>query len=218
MPKARRDAAALRTLEREAAGCRRCSLWARATQTVFGSGAPKATFVFVGEQPGDVEDQAGEPFVGPAGQLLRSCIEEAGLDIDDIYLTNAVKHFKWRPQGKRRLHERPNREEILACRMWLEEELRTIAPTLVVALGATAVTSLLGAKVRVLRDRGTVFPSELGAPVMVTVHPSSILRAPDSSARETARRAFVSDLKSVARFEPGDRPSVVRVKATSGTR
>src|SRR6187399_1104450 len=118
MPKARRDAAALRTLEREAAGCRRCSLWARATQTVFGSGAPKATFVFVGEQPGDVEDQAGEPFVGPAGQLLRSCIEEAGLDIDDIYLTNAVKHFKWRPQGKRRLHERPNREEILACRMW----------------------------------------------------------------------------------------------------
>jgi DNA polymerase len=191
-----------RTLSRireDAAGCRRCHLWKRATQTVFGEGPSSARLMLVGEQPGDQEDLAGEPFVGPAGQLLRESLEEAGLDPAEVFLTNAVKHFKWEPRGKRRIHERPNREEVLACRIWLDEEIEAVKPAMIVALGATAAGALLGSAARVTRDRGRFFPSTLAPLVSVTVHPSSILRAPDSAARADARRQFVSDLKTFAR-------------------
>src|SRR5688500_19116400 len=174
-------AAAARKLSawrKRAAGCRRCDLWKRGTQTVFGEGAPDARVMLVGEQPGDQEDLAGEPFVGPAGQLLRSALEEAGLDPAEVYLTNAVKHFKWEPRGKRRIHEKPNREEVLACRMWLTEEIETVKPELIVALGATAAGTLLGSAAKVTRDRGSFFESTLAPLVTLTVHPSSILRPP----------------------------------------
>jgi uracil-DNA glycosylase family protein len=154
--------------------------------------------MFVGEQPGDVEDLAGEPFVGPAGQLLREALAEAGIDVSSVYLTNAVKHFKWRRQGKRRIHEKPNREEILACRSWLNQEIALVKPRAIVALGATAAGVILGAAVRVTRDRAKLFPSPLAGIVTLTVHPSSILRAPDSTARALARRQFVDDLRAIA--------------------
>jgi DNA polymerase len=189
----------LTALRKQAAGCRRCDLWKRGTQTVFGEGPPGARVMLVGEQPGDQEDLAGEPFVGPAGQLLRGALEEAGLNPAEVYLTNAVKHFKWEPRGKRRIHEKPNREEVLACRMWLTEEIETVKPHLIVALGATAAGTLLGSAARVTRDRGRFFESSLAPLVTLTVHPSSILRAPDSAARELARAQFVADLKSIAR-------------------
>jgi len=189
----------LEDVRKEAAGCRRCPLWKRATQTVFGAGAADAEIVLVGEQPGDKEDVEGEPFVGPAGQLLRKALVESGLDQRRVYLTNAVKHFKWEPRGKRRLHEKPNTAEVLACQLWLELELQSLAPRLVVALGATAVRSLLGPGGRVIRDRGTTIAREGGPPVLVTVHPSSILRAPDEAARKEAFRAFVADLRTAAK-------------------
>ena len=189
----------LDALREEAAGCRRCPLWRRATQTVFGAGAKDAPVVLVGEQPGDKEDTAGEPFVGPAGQLLRRAMTEAGLDERHVYLTNAVKHFKWEPRGTRRLHERPNTAEILACQLWMELELAALMPRLVVAMGATAVRALLGPGGRVTRDRGTIVTREDGRPVLVTVHPSSILRVPDASARHEAYAAFVADLRAAAR-------------------
>jgi uracil-DNA glycosylase family protein len=183
----------------QAAGCRRCDLWKRATQTVFGEGPAKARLMLVGEQPGDQEDLAGEPFVGPAGQLLRAALVEAGLDPAEVFLTNAVKHFKWKPQGKRRIHEKPNREQVLACRLWLDEEIESVKPALIVALGATAAGTLLGSAARVTRDRGKFFESTLAPFVSMTVHPSSILRAPDSAARAQARKEFVRDLKTFAR-------------------
>jgi DNA polymerase len=155
--------------------------------------------MLVGEQPGDQEDLAGEPFVGPAGRLLRAALEEAGLDPAHVYLTNAVKHFKWKAQGKRRLHERPNREEILACRLWLDGEIATVRPVAIVALGATAASVVIGPSAKVLRDRGQLFPSALAPLVTVTVHPSSILRAPDSASRAAARRQFVDDLRQIAK-------------------
>jgi DNA polymerase len=189
----------LSALRKQAAGCRRCDLWKRGTQTVFGEGPPGARVMLVGEQPGDQEDLAGEPFVGPAGQLLRESLVEAGLDPAEVYLTNAVKHFKWEPRGKRRIHEKPNREEVLACRMWLNEEIETVKPHLIVALGATAAGTLLGSAAKVTRDRGKFFDSTLAPLVTLTVHPSSILRAPDSAARKLAREQFVADLKSIAR-------------------
>jgi uracil-DNA glycosylase family protein len=182
-----------------ASTCRRCDLWKRATQTVFGEGPTKARLMLVGEQPGDQEDLAGEPFVGPAGQLLRAALEKAGLDPAEVFLTNAVKHFKWKPRGKRRIHERPNREEVLACRMWLTEEIAAVQPQMIVALGATAAGTLLGSAAKVTRDRGKFFPSTLAPLVSLTVHPSSILRAPDSAARAEAQRQFVADLKTFAR-------------------
>lgn len=185
----------LKALRNEAAACRRCPLWKRATQTVFGDGPARAALVLVGEQPGDQEDLTGEPFVGPAGQLLRKAMVEAGLDPETTYLTNAVKHFKWEPRGKRRIHERPNTGEVLACVIWLELELTAITPRLVVALGATAVRALLGPRVKVMRDRGQVLTSETGTDVLVTVHPSSILRAPDAASRQEAMHAFVDDLR-----------------------
>ena len=177
----------LAQLREAATACRRCYLWKRATQTVFGKGPPAARLMPVGEQPGDQEDLFGEPFVGPAGSLLREALLEAGLDPSGIYLTNAVKHFKWRPAGKRRIHERPNREEVLACRLWLVDEIALVRPAIVVALGATAASSLLGSSARVTRDRGKFFPSALAPYVSLTVHPSSILRA-DSAARAEAHR------------------------------
>jgi uracil-DNA glycosylase family protein len=183
----------------DAARCRRCDLWKRGTQTVFGEGPSSARVMLVGEQPGDQEDLAGEPFVGPAGQLLRGALVEAGLDPAEVYLTNAVKHFKWQPRGKRRIHEKPNREEVLACRMWLTEEIENIRPQIIVALGATAAGTLLGSSVKVTKDRGRFFESSLAPLVSLTVHPSSILRAPDSAARKEARDQFVKDLKTFAR-------------------
>ena len=207
----RRSPDRLRELDRlraEASTCRRCPLWRNATQTVFGAGPPSADLMLVGEQPGDQEDQQGEPFVGAAGRLLRSGLEKAGIDVASIYLTNAVKHFKWKPKGKRRIHERPNREEILACRLWLEGELAVVKPRVLVALGATAAAALLGSSVRVMRDRGQPMPSALAQFVTVTVHPSSILRAPDEGARREAMRLFVRDLKKIARvLGRADRPS-----------
>jgi len=183
----------------EAEHCRRCDLWKHATQTVFGEGRRKARLMLVGEQPGDVEDKAGQPFVGPAGQLLREALSEAGIPLTDIYLTNAVKHFKWEPRGKRRIHAKPNRTEVLACRVWLESEVRLVQPRGIVALGATAAGSMLGASVRVTRDRAKPLASALAPFVTVTVHPSSILRAPDSEARAAARAQFVADLRAIAR-------------------
>ena len=185
----------LAEIREEAAGCRRCPLWQRGTQTVFGDGAADAEIVLVGEQPGDKEDLAGEPFVGPAGQLLRKALEASGLARRRVYLTNAVKHFKWEARGKRRLHEKPNTAEILACQLWLELELQAIGPRVVVALGATALRSLVGPGGRVVRDRGTTLPGPGGTPVLVTVHPSSILRVPDDAARHAAYDAFVADLR-----------------------
>jgi DNA polymerase len=194
------DPRPLGAIRDEARTCQRCPLWKHATQTVFGEGAEDADVVLVGEQPGDKEDVAGAPFVGPAGQLLRKALAEAGLAERRVYLTNAVKHFKWVPRGKRRLHEKPNTAEILACQLWLELELQRIAPRLIVAMGATALRSLLGPAARVTRDRGQTFPREGGGtPVLVTVHPSSILRAPDDASRREAYQAFVKDLKVARR-------------------
>ena len=155
--------------------------------------------MFVGEQPGDQEDLAGEPFVGPAGQLLREALVEAGFDPAEVFLTNAVKHFKWQPQGKRRIHERPNRDEVMACRMWLDEEIAAVRPSLIVALGATAAATLLGDGAKVTRDRVKFVASTLAPAVSLTVHPSSILRNPNSAARTAARQQFVADLKAFAR-------------------
>jgi uracil-DNA glycosylase family protein len=192
-----RDERQLDLLREQAAGCTNCDLYRRATQTVFGAGPAPAALMFVGEQPGDAEDKAGEPFVGPAGRLFREALEEAGISVADVYITNAVKHFKWKAQGKRRLHERPNHEEVLACRMWLDQEIAHVHPKAIVALGATAAGVIAGPSVRVTRDRARPIQSKLAPYVTVTVHPSSILRAPDSDSRRAARRAFVADLKKI---------------------
>lgn len=192
------EAATLAEVRRAAEVCRRCELWKRGTQTVFGEGPPSASLMLVGEQPGDAEDLAGHPFVGPAGRLLREALAEAGIAADEVYLTNAVKHFKWTPRGKRRIHEKPNRIEVNACKAWLDQEIAHVKPRAIVALGATAANALLGPSARVMRDRGKPFPSALAELVTLTVHPSSILRAPDSEARASARQAFVADLKAVA--------------------
>jgi uracil-DNA glycosylase len=186
-------------LRRAAADCRACPLWRSGTQTVFGSGPTSARVMLVGEQPGDREDLAGEPFVGPAGGILDAALEDAGIDRDNAYVTNVVKHFKWKSgRGKRRLHQRPNSEEIGACRPWLDSELTVVRPVVVVCLGATAAKSLLGSKVRVTRDRGRFVKAEFGAAVTVTVHPSSILRIPEKAEREQARAGLTADLRRVA--------------------
>ena len=186
-----------------AAHCRACGLWERATQTVFGEGRRTAKAVFVGEQPGDKEDLAGKPFVGPAGRVLDEALEAAGIDRRTVYLTNAVKHFKWRPAGKRRLHEKPNRSEIAACRLWLDAEIGILRPQVVVCLGATAAQALIAPTFKVTKERGKLIPSPLAPHVMATVHPSSILRAPDDAAREQEMRLFVEDLRAVARVIRG---------------
>jgi uracil-DNA glycosylase family protein len=189
----------LATLRTSAKTCKRCELWRHATQTVFGKGPPRARVMFVGEQPGDAEDLAGLPFVGPAGRLLREALRDAGIDPADVYLTNVVKHFKWTPRGKRRIHERPRYEEILACRPWLDGEITSVRPRAIVALGATAARTILGTSVRVTRDRAKAFASELADFVTVTVHPSAILRARDAEARAEGRRQLVADLRKIAK-------------------
>ena len=191
-------------LRAAAAGCHGCDLWAQATQTVFGEGAAGADVMLVGEQPGDAEDLAGRPFVGPAGRLLDQALAEAGIDRDRAYVTNAVKHFKWVRRGKVRLHQKPTAAEVHACRPWLEAELAVVRPRVLVCLGATAAQALLGPSFRVTRQRGELLDSDLAPKVLATVHPSSILRAPDAEARELAYKGFVADLVRVAQAT-GDR-------------
>jgi uracil-DNA glycosylase len=187
-------------LREAAAGCRACPLWKDATQTIFGEGPAKAAVMLVGEQPGDREDIEGRPFVGPAGRVLDDALAEAGLDRGEVYLTNAVKHFKWKARGKRRIHQKPNTEEITACRPWLDAELAAVKPDVLVALGATAAQTLLGRGFRVTRQRGVPVDSDLAPNVLATVHPSSILRARDESERQDAYAAFVADLRAVAKL------------------
>ncbi len=181
-----------------AAGCQACDLWENATQTVFGEGSEDAEIMLVGEQPGDREDREGEPFVGPAGRVLDEGLEAAGIDRRDAYVTNVVKHFKWTPRGKVRLHQKPNAAEQAACRPWLEAEVRTVAPRVLVALGATAAKSLLGSNFRVTKDRGRFVESPLAPHVLATVHPSSILRTDDGDERRAAMQDFVDDLTVAA--------------------
>ncbi len=192
------DQLTLPALREAAAGCRACDLYKTGTQTVFGEGAEHAQVMFVGEQPGDREDREGKPFVGPAGRVLDEALEEAGIDRRQVYITNAVKHFKWKPEGKRRLHQKPNAAEINACRPWLDAEIAMVKPHLLVLLGATAAQALLGRDFRVSVQRGQLIERPGLPPVMATVHPSSILRAPDDETRELEMRAFVQDLKHVA--------------------
>lgn len=183
-----------------AAGCRGCDLWVNATQTVFGEGPKAAEVMLVGEQPGDQEDRQGHPFVGPAGRLLDAGLEEAGIDRSQVYVTNSVKHFKFVViERGRRLHKKPSAGEVRACNPWLQEEIRQVNPRVIVALGATAAQALLGKQFRVTQSRGKPVQGEYPSPVIATVHPSAVLRAP-SDTREEARREFFADLKTVAKY------------------
>lgn len=190
----------LAELRRKAQECKACDLWKNATQTVFGEGSSKARIIFVGEQPGDQEDLVGRPFVGPAGKLLNEALREAGIERNEVYVTNAVKHFKWSPakRGKRRIHKKPRSSEINACRPWLDGEIGAVRPDVLVCLGATAAQSLLGKDFSVTRQRGRKIESSLAPNVVATVHPSSILRAPDSESRHMQMKEFVRDLSLVA--------------------
>jgi uracil-DNA glycosylase family protein len=191
-------AGSLKTLAKDAESCRNCDLWRKATQTVFGKGSSHAPIIFVGEQPGDQEDLQGAPFVGPAGKLLKNTLEEVGIDLKQVYLTNAVKHFKWEARGKRRIHKKPSGGEIAACRPWLDAEIATLKPKLVVCLGATAAQALLGRTFRVTQHRGELLESSIAPHVMATVHPSSILRAPDEQSRHEQQAQFLADMKKIA--------------------
>lgn len=186
----------LRSLREAAAACRGCDLYKHATQTVFGEGPARARMMLVGEQPGDSEDRLGRPFVGPAGRILHRAMEEAGIDAQRVYVTNAVKHFKFVERGKRRVHAKPKTIEIRACRPWLEEEIAVVRPSLIVALGATAAQSLLGSSFRLLANRGKLITAILPSPVMATVHPSAILRAPDDRTRRRQMAKFLEDLQT----------------------
>ncbi len=188
-------------VRKAAQDCKACDLWRSGTQTVFGEGASGATVMFVGEQPGNDEDLAGRPFVGPAGRVLDQALTEAGIDREETFVTNAVKHFKWEPRGKRRIHQKPNWTEMTACRPWLEAELQLVKPRVVVALGATAAQTFLGRQFRVTKQRGVALESPLHPCVVATVHPSSILRAPDEDARREAMRDLVADLRTVAEMK-----------------
>jgi uracil-DNA glycosylase len=188
----------LKTLREEAAGCRACHLWKDATQTVFGEGPQQASVMLVGEQPGDKEDIAGRPFVGPAGQMLNRALEEAGIDRAKVYITGAVKHFKFVPRGKFRLHQKPNTSEIKACRPWYERELASIQPELVVAMGATAAQSVFGKAMPVNKNRGRLIDLDDGRKALVTVHPSYLLRLPDADAKALEYKRFVDDLRIAA--------------------
>jgi DNA polymerase len=187
------------SLKAAAAECKACDLWKKGTQTVFGEGRRRANVIFVGEQPGNEEDLTGKPFVGPAGRLFDEALAEAGIDRKQTYVTNVVKHFKWEPRGKRRIHKKPNAVEINACRPWLEAEIALVKPQVIVALGATAAQALLGPKFLVTKQRGKFLESTLAPYIMATVHPSSILRAPDDETRRLEYRHFVNDLKKLAR-------------------
>lgn len=188
----------LASLRSAASGCRGCPLWQRGTQTVFGEGAPSARVMLVGEQPGDREDRAGHPFVGPAGRVLDQALEQAGIARAACYVTNVVKHFKWEPRGKRRIHSKPSAREIEACFPWLEQELALVAPEALVCLGATAAQALLGRAFRVTRQRGQLVASPLAPVVSATVHPSSVVRISDRAERHAAQAALVADLRVVA--------------------
>ena len=179
--------------------CTACHLYKRATQTVFGEGPRGAPIMLVGEQPGDYEDVAGKPFVGPAGKIMDRALEESGIDRTKVYVTNAVKHFKWEPRGKRRIHQKPNSREIAACRPWLEAELRLVKPKLLVCLGATAAQAVFGPSFRVTRERGKVLSSKLAPRVLATVHPSSLLRQPDEESRQREYKRFVADLRAAVK-------------------
>jgi DNA polymerase len=210
VPEERRSAApfvpettSIRKLSAAAHACTGCDLYKNATQVVFGAGPQKARVVFVGEQPGDQEDRQGQPFVGPAGALLDKALEDAGIPRGDVYVTNAVKHFSWEPRGKRRIHKKPRASEIKACRPWLEAELRAVKPAVLVCLGATAAQSVLGAQFKLTQNRGRVQASGLAGRVLATIHPSAVLRAPDSEGRRVAYESLVADLKVVATLLTG---------------
>ncbi len=199
----KRTIPALRKAARE---CHGCPLYMNATQTVFGEGDVHARILMAGEQPGDQEDLQGRPFVGPAGKLLAAALEEAGIERDEVYITNAVKHFKWTPQGKRRLHGKPSSREVAACRPWLAAEIEAIGPEAIVCLGATAAQSLLGPAFRITRERGQILASDWAPALVATYHPSAILRAPDHAQREEMHAQFVSDLKLAAAAISNRRP------------
>jgi DNA polymerase len=192
------DRPTLANVSETAKGCRACDLYKTGTQTVFGEGPSRAEVLFVGEQPGDAEDLAGRPFVGPAGKLLDRALEQAGIDRRIVYATNVVKHFKWEPRGKRRIHKKPNAAEISACRPWLEVEIALVKPRILVCLGATAAQALLGKSFKVSQQRGEFVQSPLAPVATATVHPSSILRAPDDDARRLEMERFVADLGKIA--------------------
>jgi uracil-DNA glycosylase len=187
----------IRKLQIVAAGCQACDLWKRGTQTVFGEGKPSSTVMFVGEQPGNSEDLEGRPFVGPAGGLLDKALAEAGIDRSKVYVTNVVKHFKWEPRGKRRIHKKPNAIEIAACRPWLDAEIRVVKPRAIICLGSTAAQAVIGPKFKVSIMRGTFVHSPLAEFVTATVHPSSILRAPTDEQRRAETQRFIADLKKI---------------------
>ena len=193
------DTSSLTTLREAACGCTACPLYKNATQTVFGEGPKKAKLMLLGEQPGDQEDLSGKPFIGPAGQLLDRALEEAGIDRNAVYVTNTVKHFKWEPRGKRRLHQKPSSRDIAACRPWMEAELRVVRPSVLVCLGSTAAQALFGSSFRVTRERGKVLESEFAPRVVTTVHPSSLLRQPDEESRQREYALFVNDLRAALR-------------------
>jgi uracil-DNA glycosylase len=193
----------LSALREAAAGCRGCHLWRGATQTVFREGRAKSRLMFVGEQPGDKEDRAGKPFVGPAGRELDKALDAVGIDRDEVYITNMVKHFKFEERGRRRMHQTPRRFEIDACKPWLREELAAVEPEALVILGASAGKGLLGSSFRVTRERGRPLDSDLAPVVVATIHPSAILRAPDEDARVREREAFTRDLGVVAQAMDG---------------
>jgi len=197
----------IRVLSAAAQKCRGCDLYKTATQAVLGAGPSKSRVMFVGEQPGDQEDRQGVPFVGPAGAMLDKALEDAGITRSDVYLTNAVKHFKWEPRGKRRIHKKPRMSEIKACRPWLEAELRAIKPRIVVCLGAVAAQAIMGSQFKLMQNRGKLLPppgptnpSLAVEHVVATIHPSAVLRAPDSEGRRQAYESLVADLKVVARM------------------
>jgi DNA polymerase len=193
------DTTSLSVVSKAACSCTACPLYKHATQTVFGEGPKNAKMMLIGEQPGDSEDIAGKPFVGPAGKMMDRALEEAGIDRKQVYVTNAVKHFKWEPRGKRRIHQKPNSRDIAACRPWLEAELRLVRPETVVVMGATAAQTIFGPSFRVTRERGKVLSSEFAPKVVATVHPSSLLRQPDEESREREYKLFVADLRAAVK-------------------
>jgi DNA polymerase len=194
------DTSSLTKLREAAAHCTACPLYINATQTVFGEGRERPALMLLGEQPGDQEDLSGKPFVGPAGQILNRALEEAGIDRNAVYVTNTVKHFKWEPRGKRRIHQKPSSRDIAACRPWLEAELRVVRPKVLVCLGSTAAQALFGSSFRVTRERGKALESELAPEVVATVHPSSLLRQPDEESRRREYDLFVKDLRAALRL------------------